>query len=463
MRAYPECYNSLAKAYKLKPARKSGFQVSFGQPKNRQYTKEEKIMKKVLSMLLCSAMILVLFAGCFGGNDDGSVYYLNFKPEQDAAWQSLAQKYTDQTGVQVDVLTAAEGKYQETLTAEMDKNKMPTLFQVSGAVGLEAWGDYCLDLKDTALYGQLTSDDFALYEGDEVKGIAYVYEGFGIIVNKKLLSEAGYTVDDIKSFSDLKRIAEDITARKDTLGFSAFTSSTLDSSSSWRFSGHLANMPLYYEFADDGVTSQPATVKGTYLENYKNIWDLYTNNSTVDKKAITTAMNAADEFTQGKGVFYQNGTWAYSDIKSIGDENIGFIPIYTGVKDENQGICCGTENYWAVNKEADDKDIEATLDFLEWVVTSEEGTAALADDMGFVSPFKNAKAVDNVLCNIMNEYVANGAYNVSWAFNYTPNVDTWRADLVSALAAYTAGTGDWEAVKTAFVDGWKKQYELSKQ
>lgn len=421
-------------------------------------------MKKLLSLIICTLMIATLFAGCMGGkNGDGEVYYLNFKPEQDAAWQTLANKYTAETGVKVDVLTAAEGKYEETLTAEMDKTKIPTLFQISGVVGLESWGDYCLDLKDSEIYKELTSDDFALYDGNKVLGIAYVYEGYGIIVNKKLLGEAGYNISEIKSFADLKRVSENITSRKDELGFSAFTSSTLDSNSSWRFSGHLVNIPLFYEFQDNNITTQPQTVKGTYLENFKNIWDLYINNSTIDKKAITTAVNAADEFKEGKGVFYQNGTWAYNDIKSIGDDNIGFLPIYSGIKDEKQGICCGTENYWAVNKEADEKDIKATLDFLKWVVTSEEGTTALAKDMGFVSPFKKAKEVDNVLCNIMNDYVDNGAYNVSWAFNFTPNIETWRADFVSALAAYSAGTGQWNDVKSAFVDGWKKQYDLSKQ
>ncbi len=419
-------------------------------------------MKKLLSILLVVLMVATFFAGCGRKDDKGTVYYLNFKPEQDKAWQELAKKYTEETGIEVNVLTAAEGKYQETLTAEMDKNKMPTLFQVSGEVGLESWGDYCLDLRDTAVYKELTSDDFALFDGDEVKGVAYVYEGYGLIVNKKLLDEAGYKVEDIKNFADLKRIAEDITAKKDELGFSAFTSSTLDSASSWRFTGHLANIPLYYEFTEDKIKGQPEKIKGTYLENFKNVWDLYINNSTIEKGAITTAINAADEFSKGKAVFYQNGTWAYGDIKGIGDDNIGFIPIYSGVKDEKQGLCCGTENYWAVNKEADPKDIEATLNFLEWVVTSETGTSALADEMGFVSPFKKAKSVDNVLCNIMNRYVAEGAYNVSWAFNVTPNVDGWRSDLVSALAAYSAGTGDWNAVKTAFVDGWKKHYDLSK-
>lgn len=420
-------------------------------------------MKKVLSIVMVLAMVLCLFAGC-AKEEVGSVYYLNFKPEQDAAWQTLANAYTEETGVEVKVVTAAEGTYEETLTAEIDKDAAPTLFQVSGTVGLESWKDYCLDLADSEVYAELTSDDFALKEGDAVYGVAYVYEGYGIIVNTKLLAEAGYKVEDIKSYAKLKEVAEDITARKDDLGFAAFASAGLASSSSWRFSGHLANMPLYYEFEEDGVTSQPATIKGTYLENFKNIWDLYINNSTIDPTTLTSEQNdAAAEFKAGKAVFYQNGTWEYSNVADVGDENLGYLPIYVGVKDENQGLCCGTENYWAVNSEASKADQKATLDFLKWVVTSEKGTTALAEDMGFVSPFKKAKDVDNVLCNIMNQYVADGCYNVSWAFNYTPNVDTWRAGVVDAMAAYSAGTGEWDAVKTAFVDGWAEQYTRSKQ
>ncbi|MBE6766556.1 MAG: ABC transporter substrate-binding protein [Ruminococcaceae bacterium] len=423
-------------------------------------------MKKIISIFLCILSLCLLFSGCGGkkGSDTGKVYYLNFKPEQDKAWKDLAAAYTEETGVEVKIVTAAEGKYEETLLAEIDKSSAPTLFQISGQISLESWKDYCLDLKDSAVYKELTSDDFAIKEGDSVYGIAYVYEGYGLIVNKKLLEKAGYKIEDINSFQKLREVAESITARKAELGFSAFTSAGLASSSSWRFSGHLANMPLFYEFEADKITSQPATIKGTYLDNYKALWDLYINNSTIDPKTLTSEQNdAAVEFKNGKAVFYQNGTWEYGNIASIGDENIGYLPIYTGIRDEKQGLCCGTENYWAVNKTASEADIKATLDFLNWVVTSEKGTTALAESMGFVSPFRSAKPVDNILCNIMNDYVAEGRYNVSWAFNFTPNVDSWRSNLVSALAAYSAGTGDWEAVRRAFVDGWAEQYKLSKQ
>ncbi len=421
-------------------------------------------MKKILSLLISLLLIVTLFAAC-GGNKTGRVYYLNFKPEQDAAWQALASKYTAETGVDVKVVTAAQGTYEQTLTAEIDKKDAPTLFQISGEIALESWGDYCSDLTGTAVYKQLTSDDFALKKGDKVYGVGYVYEGYGIIVNKELLKKAGYMMDDIKNYDGLKRVAEDITKRKNELGFSAFTSPGLDSSSAWRFSGHLANIPLFYEFKEGNIMSQPEKITGKHLERYKNIWDLYINNSTAEPSKLTavTMDQANAEFTNKKAVFHQNGTWAYTDIKSIGDDNIGFIPIYSGVDDENQGFSCGTENYWAVNSKISEADRMATLDFLEWVVTSDIGTTALAESMGFVAPFKSAKPVNNILSNTMNDYVKQGKYNVSWAFNYTPNVDTWRSDLVSALAAYSAGQSDWESVKKAFVEGWEKHYKLSKQ
>lgn len=177
----------------------------------------------------------------------GSVYYLNFKPEQDAQWQELAKVYTESTGVPVTVTTAASGTYETMLTSEMASSDAPTMFQVNGPVGLKSWKDYCYDLSGSGIYGELTSDDYALSEDGAVYGIAYVIESYGLIVNKTLLGEAGYKVEDIQSFEDLKKVAEDITARKDELGFAAFTSAGMDSSSDWRFKTHLANLPIYYE------------------------------------------------------------------------------------------------------------------------------------------------------------------------------------------------------------------------
>lgn len=441
-------------------------------------------MKKKLAVLgLTATMVMSLCAGCGGketsggkdaSGDKGSVYYLNFKPEADAQWQELAKIYEEETGVEVTVVTAASGQYETTLKSEMGKSECPTMFQVNGPVGLASWKDYCADLSDTEVYKQLTSEDFALKDGDKVAGIGYVIESYGIICNKKLLTEAGYSMDDIKNFADLKHVSEDITARRDELGFDAFTSAGMDGSSDWRFKTHLANLPVYYEYQADGINNTKA-IKGTYLDNYRQIWDLYINNSTTDPKqlSVKTGDDAVAEFVAEKAVFYQNGTWAYSDISSVGDENLGMLPIYIGVDgEENQGLCTGTENYWCVNNKASEADIKATEDFMAWLATDDTALKAIcgsqgampsgADGMGFVTPFKKNLESDNLLVNIASQYVADGKTPVSWNFTTMPS-EQWKNDLGSALLEYAQGTGQWDAVQKAFVDGWATEYAAANE
>ena len=452
--------------------------------------------KKLLSALLSAAMVASLLIGC-GAKEaeapaaeapaaeeteeekdteetteeateevaagEGQVYYLNFKPEQDEQWQALAKSYTEQTGVPVTVVTAASGTYEETLTAEIAKDEAPTLFQVNGPVGLANWSDYCYDLTGSEILSNLTSDSFALKNGDEVAGIAYVIESYGIITNVELLEKAGYTTDDIKSFEDLKKVAEDITARSSELGFSAFTSTGMDGSSDWRFKTHLANLPIYFEYQEDGISDTKA-IKGTYLDNYKQIFDLYINNSTCSPKELATKTgdDAENEFAEGKAVFFQNGSWEYGNLigKGMTDDQLKMIPIYVGAGDEaNQGLCTGTENFWCVNNEASEEDIEATLTFINWCVSSDEGTQAMAD-MGFTIPFKNAKENPNVFVQQDAAYTAEGKVPVSWNFTTMPS-EEWKNGVGSALTAYAAGTGDWDAVVTAFVDGWASEKALA--
>ena len=439
-------------------------------------------MKKTIALLLALVMVFALCA-CGGSSAPaatqapaaeapaaeapapaGAVYWLNFKPESDQALQELAAIYTEETGVPVTVVTAASGTYDQTLTSEMDKSEAPTMFQVGNPGAVATWGEYCLDLTGTDVYNEMTTHAFDQVGDDGFTySIGYCYECYGIIVNKALLEQAGHSIDEIKDFESLKAVADDIHARAGELGFDAFSSAGLDSSSSWRFSGHLANMPLYYEFRDDGITAQPETIKGTYLDNFKMIWDLYTTDSaTTGADLLTSTGDASEaEFGEGKAVFFQNGSWEYASL--IGEKfnmdpaNLQMIPIYCGVEgEEKAGLCCGTENCWAVNSKASEADIKATLDFLYWVVTSEEGTAMMAEQFGPI-PFKAAKASSNVFFNDANAYIADGNYVVTWAFNYTPNVDAWRAGVVDAMMQYCAG-GSWDNVVDAFVQGWAVQY-----
>ena len=168
--------------------------------------------------MLVAAMATGMVAGCGSSSDSksdkkdakGKVYYLNFKPEQDEQWQDLAKEYTKETGVDVTVLTAASGEYEKTLKSEMAKSNAPTLFQVNGPVGLASWKDYCYDLKDSDVAKQLTSDDFALMDGDKMSGIAYVIESYGIIYNKELLKKADLVLYVVDTSDPLTKDDEEI-------------------------------------------------------------------------------------------------------------------------------------------------------------------------------------------------------------------------------------------------------------
>ena len=419
-------------------------------------------MKKALSLLLIAILCVGLFAGCAGG-EKGRVYWLNFKPESDEVLQEVAKMYTEETGVEVKVLTAASGTYNQTLIAEMDKAEAPTLFVIGNQNAVKEWKDYALNLKDSAIAKELNTDAYNMYDEDgNLVSIGYCYECYGIIVNPTLIEKAGYKMDDLKNFEGLKKVAEDIHKRAGELGFDAFSASDMDDSSSWRFTGHMANLEYYYESRDAGGWKEcPAEIKGTYMENFKNLYDLCINNSMTPAKELATGgHDAQNQFKTGKAAFYVNGSWEYSAVAEA-VPNATMIPYYAGVKgEEKAGLNCGTENYWAINSKVSKADQKATMDFMVWCVTNEEASRKLVDTFG-VMPYKSAAESTNGFLAAANKYSADGCYVMDWATNYQPNVDEYRKALVSALNAYNADQteANWEKVKTAFVDGWAYQYK----
>lgn len=416
------------------------------------------------------------FAGCGSSSSKGKVYYLNFKPEAADQWKALAKEYTKETGVEVTVSTAASGTYEQQLKSEMAKSNAPTLFQVNGPVGYANWKDYTADMSNTEPYKQLINKKVALKDGNKVVGVPYTMETYGIIYNKSILNKyfaldgaKAKSIDDINSFDTLKAVADDMQARKSELGIKgAFTSAGFDSSSDWRFKTHLANLPLYYEFEEDKVTKEPSKVEGTYLPEYKNVFDMYITDSTTDRTQLSskTGDDANSEFALGEAAFYQNGTWAWSDLQKAGmkADDLGMIPIYFGVDDKNEGLVTGSENYWCINAKASEADQKATAAFLKWVITSKSGISSISDKMGLTTPFKSFSDVKiaNPLTQAAVDDQNSGKTQVAWDFAFMPS-EQWKNNLGNALLEYAQGTGNWDAVTTAFVDGWAKEYAAANE
>ena len=444
-------------------------------------------LKKYLTIALSAVMATVALTGCSSSSDDaakddeqGSVYYLSFKPEQEEQWKKIAEDYEKETGVKVKVVTAASGTYEQTLKSEIAKEDAPTLFQINGPVGYQAWKDYTLDLKDTELYKHLLNEDMAVKDGDGVYGIPYVEEGYGIIYNNAIMEKyfaldgaKAKSMDEINNFDKLKEVTEDMQAKKDKLGIDGvFASTSLTPGEDWRWQTHLANLPIYYEYKDKDVTDLDK-IDFTYANQYKNIFDLYINNSTCEPTLLgsKTVSDSMAEFALGKAAMVQNGNWGWGQIaevegNTVKAEDVKFMPIYTGVEgEEKQGLCIGTENFFSINNKASEADQKASIAFVEWLFTSDTGKKHVTEELGFIAPFdtfEDAETPQDPLAQEVLKYLGNkDLYNVDWNFVSFPS-QTFKDDFGAALLEYANGNMKWEDVKTKVVDEWASEKEASK-
>ncbi|MEE0265723.1 MAG: ABC transporter substrate-binding protein [Acutalibacteraceae bacterium] len=455
-----------------------------------------------LFMALCVSTSAVALTGC-SGSEEGSetkldssskvdtssvkeIYYLNFKPEISDKYEAIAAEYEKETGIKVKVTTAASGEYEKTLTTQIaNADTAPSIFQINGPVGYQNWKDYCADLSGTELYNMLSDKSLAVKDGEGVFAVPYAVEGYGIIYNNAIMTKyfesdkkttEFKSMDEINSFDKLKAVVEDMTKIKADLGIKGvFGSTSLKTGDDWRWQTHLMNLPLYYEFKEGGssiVNALNATeLQFTYADNYKNIFDLYTNNSCTEKNKLgsKTVDESMSEFAIGDVAMIQNGNWAWSQVSGVkgnvvAEEDIKFLPIYTGVEgEEAQGLCVGTENYFAINKDVDPAVQQASIDFLEWLFSSDYGKKAVVNDLGFIAPFTtfadDEKPSDPLAKEVLNWMSKDGISSVEWTFNGMPS-EQWKSDLGADLLEYVQGQKEWKDLVTETKDGWATEVSL---
>ena len=441
-----------------------------------------KSFKKILALALVLVLALAMFTGCSKKEEEvKEIRYLNFKPEIAEVYDKIAKDYEAETGIKVIVETAANNEYESTLMSKMATDEAPTLFQINGPRGYLNWKDYCADLTDTELYKHLTDKGLAVTVDGKAYGIPYVVEGYGIIYNNAIMDKyfalkdkgTDYkSMDEIVGFDALKAVVEDMQAHKAELGIDGvFASTSLKTGEDWRWQTHLANIPVYHEFTAGNVDlTSDATkkIEFKYGENFKNIFDLYINNSVVEPKLLGTKKvdDSMAEFALGKCAMVQNGNWAWGQISGVkgnkvSAEDIKYLPIYTGVEGEEKlGLCVGTENFFAINSQASEGAQKAAADFIYWLYSSEKGKNYVTNELGFIAPFDtfedDEKPTDPLAKEVLAWMEKDGVSSVPWNFTLFPS-QTFKDNFGANLLQYAQGTKTFEDVSKQVVSDWEKE------
>lgn len=446
-------------------------------------------MKKLMGILLILLVGSMMFIGC-SKDTAQEVYFLNFKPEIAEVYETkVAPAFEKENpGYKLKVVTAASGTYEQTLKSEQAKSNPPVIFQTNGPVGLASSKNEAASLEGTDFYKLLADKSMALKLDGVVSAIPYAVEGYGIIYNDAIMRKyfelpnkavAISSADEINNFAILKAVVEDMQKNKDALGIKGvFASTSMSAGNQWRWQTHTVNVPLFYEYSEKDPSASPlmtglnsSTFDFKYNENFKNLMDLYTNNSVTEKTLLGSKSvdDSMAEFALGQCAMVQNGNWAAAQIlgtagNKVAKEDIKFLPLYMGIPgEESAGLCVGTENYLCINKNASPEAQKGADVFLTWLFSSTTGKQLVSNDLMFITPF-NSFSASELPSDPLSQQVSlwmnkSGISSVAWTFNAIPS-EEWKNAFGSALLSYFEGKTSWDDVVKTAQEQWTSEWNI---
>ena len=446
-------------------------------------------MKKLMGILLILLVGSMMFIGC-SKDTAQEVYFLNFKPEIAEVYETkVAPAFEKENpGYKLKVVTAASGTYEQTLKSEQAKSNPPVIFQTNGPVGLASSKNEAASLEGTDFYKLLADKSMALKLDGVVSAIPYAVEGYGIIYNDAIMRKyfelpnkavAISSAEEINNFATLKAVVEDMQKNKDALGIKGvFASTSMSAGNQWRWQTHTVNVPLFYEYSEKDPSASPlmtglnsSTFDFKYNENFKNLMDLYTNNSVTEKTLLGSKSvdDSMAEFALGQCAMVQNGNWAAAQIlgtagNKVAKEDIKFLPLYMGIPgEESAGLCVGTENYLCINKNASPEAQKGAYVFLTWLFSSSTGKQLVSNDLMFITPF-NSFSASELPSDPLSQQVSlwmnkSGISSVAWTFNAIPS-EEWKNAFGSALLSYFEGKTSWNDVVKTAQEQWTSEWNI---
>lgn len=371
--------------------------------------------KKLITGMTFAASMTVL-AAC-GGGEEGSngesgeaadgITIFQSKVEISEQLEAAAAAYTEETGVDVEVIGTTGDDYAQQLQIRLNNGTGPSIFSVENAQVAQRLESYMYDLSNEAIVENI-APDMELALNDKVVGIPYGVEGFGIVYNKEMVDPA-----DIADMDSFVSTLEGFNAE----GINGFGLS----SEAYFLIGHISNYPFsvqenpveFMEQLTNGEVSLTDTPEfGEFGEAMEAI------RANTPTPLSTTYDTQVGDFASGKTAMIHQGNWASGMLDEFEvDFEVGMAPFPLAGNDQ---LAVGVGSNWAVNSDKDQAEIDGALEFLDWLHTSETGQQFIVEDFGFIPAMTNIEAGDlDPLSQAVLE-ASNSGETIPWSHNYYP-------------------------------------------
>ncbi len=284
---------------------------------------------------------------------------------------ALAEEYTKETGVQVEVWETTGDNYFSDLKTDLTTGKGPTIFSLQPGAESKEMSDYLTDLSDLSFISKIKAG-LADKIDSKVVGIPYTVEGFGLVYNSKLVDPKTLTSTDAL----ISYLQKEKAAGINGLGLSQ---------EDYFLIAHILNTPFAVQSDPDGylqkVLSGEVRIKDDKaFQEFAKIMDAIRTNCT--NPVDVTYDNNCGDFATGKTAMIHQGNWCYSMFKDYTidfDMGLAALPI-----EGNQKLAVSVPTSWYVNTDASDDEKALAKDFLNWLYTSDTGKDYLMNKFGFI-------------------------------------------------------------------------------
>jgi len=381
------------------------------------------LRRTLVAFGLCAAVIVGFMAGCRNHENNGEGGTPTHPPAEDTGivlnlfqphhghtglWQALAADYQNLTGVTVNVHSPTAGSEAlSELRDALEGDHAPGLFVFQNPREHRVWHEHAHDLSGTDAYQRLTDRNLALVAGEEeiVVGLPLGIEAFGIIYNSTVM-DAYFALDeretdfdsiaDVNTHAELAALVRDMHLHLEELGIDGvFAAPAFGEGESTAWGTRLLSIPVGHEIKTrnlDVTGDEINELNLNYHAGWRGFHELHFEHATTREGLENrTYANAADEFATGRAAMILGSTDFVGYLNAAGTidaDDIAFLPVFMNIPNATrQGLAFETVHYAAINGRADEEQLRAAEDFLDWLVTSERGMEFLVNQLNVIAPY----------------------------------------------------------------------------